>query len=1047
MANDGQIVFEVTADGKHAIANIKDITAAIQKETKNWDTAAKQATGGIEAAFSGMLKKLVAGFSAVKIGKMLLDIGQDAIQAASDLQEVQNVVDVTFGESAGVINDWAKNAITQYGLTETQAKRFASTMGAMLKSSGLAGDEINKVSTDMAGLAADMASFYNMDFDTAFQKIRSGLSGETEPLKQLGINMSVANLEAFALSKGITKAFSDMSQGEQVMLRYQYLMQATADAQGDFARTTDGYANGMRLLESNIESLKTKLGEVLLPVINDVVGALNEMLEKLNPTKEKTVLDQFNDIDADTTKKLAEIEKTADACNALIDKLDVIGGSGADKVIEGFATGANKLNASAPATWVALLNAFKNTAGIDIFADDRIPQNVEDFASALAGQSDLMSKAEAWQLFFNALGTNVDAIAAMTGQTAGEAATWLTTMASAAGELSPDDAESWNKFLSTFVGAIDTSNPQGQKFIESLATQYLALGKDSDIAKQGLRDLGFSEEEIANKQKEWLKTCKDLTQTIPGLSEIVNTETGEIKGGTGALSQYVEEWRASQEKLLYWKQFYKKKEAQQEAEGNLYALEIEAGGARKAVEREQKKLDALRQRGIGNDNYELIVKVSATGGQGILTAEEQEWNDAVRNLGTARGKAADAEKKYNDAVQDNIKAVEKLSDEEAYLKDRFGEVAQEETKAAEAAGEWADETKTAAQEIVKAATEATKALADYYEKARDSTRKGIDSALDGFKEVDTSAHKVEKLNGELKKTKLTKEEINKINAKIADEKDLYTITQMQKGMRSQINYLQKYNEYMKKAQEMGFSNEFLAQFADGSVESYNWLEELTTNGAPYVAELNAQYAELEQNKEKLTGTLTDQKLTIDQVYQQMKEDAREAVAALDMQELAAENTGKTVSGMAQGIAEHVPEVKEQVDALLAELGRLTGWGMSLNLPTFGDTGGPQLSFNAFKPSMGKGFNSQASGLDNVPYDGFLAKLHQSEAVLDAEEAKVWRNFRAGQYGFDYDRLGSTMHDSVKAGGNVYLNGKIVGSVISEQQGRSYKSLQRSGWQA
>jgi hypothetical protein len=249
---------------------------------------------------------------------------------------------------------------------------------------------------------------------------------------------------------------------------------------------------------------------------------------------------------------------------------------------------------------------------------------------------------------------------------------------------------------------------------------------------------------------------------------------------------------------------------------------------------------------------------------------------------------------------------------------------------------------------------------------------------------------------------------------------------------------------MKKAQEMGFSNEFLAQFADGSVESYNWLEELTTNGAPYVAELNAQYAELEQNKEKLTGTLTDQKLTIDQVYQQMKEDAREAVAALDMQELAAENTGKTVSGMAQGIADHVPEVKEQVDALLAELGRLTGWGLSINLPSFGSTGvNPLVS----KPATAKTYNSQASGLDNVPYDGFLAKLHQSEAVLDAEEAKVWRNFRAGQYGFDYDRLGSTMHDSVKAGGNVYLNGKIVGSVISEQQGRSYKSLQRSGWQA
>ena len=190
MANDGQIVFEVTADGKHAIADIKAITAAIQKESKQWDSSAKQSTDNIANSFSGMLKKLVAGFSAVKIGKALLDFGKDAIQAASDLQEVQNVVDVTFGDNASTINKWAKSASTAFGLTETQAKKFSSTIGAMLKSSGMSGDEIVEMSTDLAGLAADMASFYNLDFDEAFAKIRSGISGETEPLKQLGVNMS-----------------------------------------------------------------------------------------------------------------------------------------------------------------------------------------------------------------------------------------------------------------------------------------------------------------------------------------------------------------------------------------------------------------------------------------------------------------------------------------------------------------------------------------------------------------------------------------------------------------------------------------------------------------------------------------------------------------------------------------------------------------------------------------------------------------------------------------------------------------------------------------
>ena len=297
MANDGQIVFEVTADGKHAIADIKDITKAIQQETKKWDVAAGESASGIENRFSSLLKKLVAGFSAVKIGKALLDIGKDAVQAASDLQEVQNVVDVTFGDSAGKIEAWAKSAGAQFGLTETKAKQFTSTIGAMLKSAGMSGDAITDMSTNLAGLAADMSSFYNLDFDTAFQKIRSGISGETEPLKQLGINMSTANLEAFALQQGLKKTWNEMTQGEQTMLRYQYLMQATADAQGDFARTFDGYANSMRTLESNIQSLQTKLGELLLPAVSDAIAWLNSTIEGITSDgKTRTVLDDFNDI-------------------------------------------------------------------------------------------------------------------------------------------------------------------------------------------------------------------------------------------------------------------------------------------------------------------------------------------------------------------------------------------------------------------------------------------------------------------------------------------------------------------------------------------------------------------------------------------------------------------------------------------------------------------------------------------------------------------------------------------------------------------------------
>lgn len=106
----------------------------------------------------------------------------ESIGLASDLVETQNVVDVTFEDSASTINKWAQEALNAYGITETKAKQYSSTLGAMLKSMGIADDQVLQMSMDMAGLAADMASFYNLDHDTAFEKIRSGISGETEPL-------------------------------------------------------------------------------------------------------------------------------------------------------------------------------------------------------------------------------------------------------------------------------------------------------------------------------------------------------------------------------------------------------------------------------------------------------------------------------------------------------------------------------------------------------------------------------------------------------------------------------------------------------------------------------------------------------------------------------------------------------------------------------------------------------------------------------------------------------------------------------------------------
>lgn len=211
----------------------------------------------------------------------LVSFGKACVALGSDLAEVQNVVDVTFGAGNKVIETWAKNAAEQFGLSELAAKQYTSTMGAMLKSMGITGKQLEDMSMQLAGLAGDMASFYNLDSDAAFAKIRAGISGETEPLKQLGINLSVANLEAYALSQGMTKAYKNMTQQEQALLRYNYLLDVTADAQGDFARTSDSWANQTRILQLRFESLKATIGQGLINVLTPVLQVINMLIAKL----------------------------------------------------------------------------------------------------------------------------------------------------------------------------------------------------------------------------------------------------------------------------------------------------------------------------------------------------------------------------------------------------------------------------------------------------------------------------------------------------------------------------------------------------------------------------------------------------------------------------------------------------------------------------------------------------------------------------------------------------------------------------------------------
>lgn len=259
--------------------------SGIQRELRKTQTQMKGFQTGIGKSMGAVSKgiKLALGYVSVRA---ISSFVKSTTKLASDLTEVQNVVDVTFAEMSKDINDFADIAINQFGLSELSAKKYSSSMGAMLKSSGIAGEAVRDMALDLTKLSADMASFYNLANDDAFQKILSGMSGMTMPLKELGINMNIANLEAYALSKGIRKSWQQMSQSEQTMLRYNYLLSVTSDAQGDFARNSHTWANQTKILSQQFDVLKGAIGAGFINALMPIVKWLNVIIKQLQVAAE-----------------------------------------------------------------------------------------------------------------------------------------------------------------------------------------------------------------------------------------------------------------------------------------------------------------------------------------------------------------------------------------------------------------------------------------------------------------------------------------------------------------------------------------------------------------------------------------------------------------------------------------------------------------------------------------------------------------------------------------------------------------------------------------
>lgn len=258
---------------------------------------------GAKDKLSEFTKAAIAAGAALAVNK-LKDLGSQAIETASDLREVQNVVDTSFGELAYMMEDLADKAIDVYGISKLTAKETGSTFMSMAKGMDIVPQSAAEMSIALTELSADMASFYNVEQQVAATALNSVFTGETETLKKFGVVMTEANLNAFALSQGIEKTVKQMDQAEKVQLRYNYVMQQTSLAQGDFAKTSGEWANRSRVLKEEITELSSMVGEELINNLGDVQSKADSLFDLVRDAKESG---QLSAVIGDATAALNEL--------------------------------------------------------------------------------------------------------------------------------------------------------------------------------------------------------------------------------------------------------------------------------------------------------------------------------------------------------------------------------------------------------------------------------------------------------------------------------------------------------------------------------------------------------------------------------------------------------------------------------------------------------------------------------------------------------------------------------------------------------------------
>lgn len=267
----GSIYFDLGLDTGGFTSQLDAAIGGMTKRSvKQFNAFGKSAT----STFAGIGKKLAAGLSVAVIGSFT----KSCLELGSNLTEVQNVVDTAFGSMSGLADKWAANAMTNFGLSETVAKKYLGTFGQMSSAMGITGKAALDMAESVTGLTGDVASFYNLSTDEAYTKLKSIWTGETESLKDLGVIMTQTNLDQYALNEGFGKTTASMTKQEKLMLRFQYVTSSLSNASGDFIKTQDSWANQTRILTLRFQQLKATLGKGFIALFTPIVKGINTVL-------------------------------------------------------------------------------------------------------------------------------------------------------------------------------------------------------------------------------------------------------------------------------------------------------------------------------------------------------------------------------------------------------------------------------------------------------------------------------------------------------------------------------------------------------------------------------------------------------------------------------------------------------------------------------------------------------------------------------------------------------------------------------------------------